>query len=732
MEPVQVHPWSQSIDVHLWLCRVQHAPEERHPLPQEMRKLTDADVFYLLNELNELAPYATFIHEKNKALILYRWLCHLLVEEGSLNELPCMADRPSAKRLHKYCVKAGEPWSKRAVQKREWAIAQIVSDDRRQQCALEHQAHMARLHGRAVVSECIAKLTSVPLVKPAAPSRVSPEIEALADAVNAKFDNDMLRMQVEAAQAEARRAERREQHEREQRQAAVVALKAEQASAIAALEVEHAAKLTRLKQGHATALRKLQEWAGEWRAEYISAKEELNKVPDELAARMRAIDDEHRDMKKQLADERDAARQRAAELDARCSDLLTSLCKMHDMSKADLLLEVELLKEQVGQLNTALNTRRRGISMTLQTVGFVQRAARSATQEAYKMRSVVSEIQSEQDDCEAARRQAELQAAGAQERLAILQRQLDEARTENARLRDIAEPRTEKLFRSGHYTAEVDLAVIQCLLAGVAGGKVPLLFKAFARLYGVTIPGRDKTVRDKRHRDANGKATLVTRHLLYIPGISHCNEMASVAYQLNKLEVGDWLLDYMRSDETSCCWAADGAEAQQWDRLGQVLARRINGKLELMALDCATAGKSGEAQADAFKESVEEVVKLMEDAGLVDTRAAELLRRFLPTCAINDRASNGRLASRRVLGLADGDDDPTCAEHALVNILEEGRKAMDKILRELMNFTEEQVLPSPSYVLPCSPLPIPPSLHPDPYHCSAHMHRCVCVCLSGP
>ena len=25
-----------------------------------------------------------------------------------------------------------------------------------------------------------------------------------------------------------------------------------------------------------------------------------------------------------------------------------------------------------------------------------------------------------------------------------------------------------------------------------------------------------------------------------------------------------------------------------------------------------------------------------------------------------------------------------------------------------------------------------PQLHPNPYHCSAHMHRHVCVCLSGP
>ena len=125
--------------------------------------------------------------------------------------------------------------------------------------------------------------------------------------------------------------------------------------------------------------------------------------------------------------------------------------------------------------------------------------------------------------------------------------------------------------------------------------------------------------------------------------------------------------------------------------MGQILSRRVDGKLQLMALDLNTVdSKTGEAQQAAYKQSIEEAIKLMESAGLVDERAAELLRRFMPTCACNDRAANGRKGARLVLGLADGDDDPTCAEHALVNILEEGRKAMDAVLRELMNITEAQ------------------------------------------
>ena len=62
---------------------------------------------------------------------------------------------------------------------------------------------------------------------------------------------------------------------------------------------------------------------------------------------------------------------------------------------------------------------------------------------------------------------------------------------------------------------------------------------------------------------------------------------------------------------------------------------------------------------------------------------------------MNDRALPARKAARLVLRKAlglpdDGDDDPTCAEHALVNILEEGRKGIDVVLRAMMHITEEQ------------------------------------------
>ena len=87
----------------------------------------------------------------------------------------------------------------------------------------------------------------------------------------------------------------------------------------------------------------------------------------------------------------------------------------------------------------------------------------------------------------------------------------------------------------------------------------------------------------------------------------------------------------MQSDsETSCCYLADGAESQQIDYLGQLLARRIEGKIEIRALDLAAlSGKTADAQAQAFRDSLHSVAALMEKAGLADSRAADLLRKFI-------------------------------------------------------------------------------------------------------
>ena len=301
------------------------------------------------------------------------------------------------------------------------------------------------------------------------------------------------------------------------------------------------------------------------------------------------------------------------------------------------------------------------------------------------------------DGIEAASRTKEIEAEHAQlvEQLRTKQAELEaQLKGPTAKFKAVAEPPKSKFFKQGHFSAAVDQVIIELLSCGVARNKLPQLFITFARFYGVRIPARKKKVPGPW---VDGRRTTVERECFYLPGKSHVKEMAAVMNQLNKLQVGEWLLEHIESDgETSCCYLADGAESQQVDYLGQLLSRRVNGKIEIKALDLnSLKSKTSEAQAAAFSASLEELADLMMKAGLVDARASDLLRRFMPTCSMNDRASPARKAARLVLRKAlglpdDGDDDPTCAEHALVNILEEGRKAIDRVLRAMMSITEEQ------------------------------------------
>ena len=126
---------------------------------------------------------------------------------------------------------------------------------------------------------------------------------------------------------------------------------------------------------------------------------------------------------------------------------------------------------------------------------------------------------------------------------------------------------------------------------------MPQLFPVFARLFGITLPSREIRLQGAGPDDGGRQAHVRhARRAAHTPGAMHCKEMASVMYQINKLQVGKWLLEYMNSDETSCGYLADGAEAQHLERLGQLLSRRVDGKLQLMALDLNTVdSKTGEA-----------------------------------------------------------------------------------------------------------------------------------------
>ncbi|EOD08659.1 hypothetical protein EMIHUDRAFT_217403 [Emiliania huxleyi CCMP1516] len=396
----------------------------------------------------------------------------------------------------------------------------------------------------------------------------------------------------------------------------------------------------------------------------------------EAAAHFGSIASEAERRAKVAEAQRDDACEEAAQLHGLFAQLEDQLDALRSMRVSGLLEQLQASTRRI----TELSARRKVTQRKLSDVNLVERNLAVSQRLLSEERAARASLWRGDATAE------KLEAVEAQ--CAKLQAELEAAQAEAAKFKAIAEPTKARFKLGNHFNAETELACISVMHLGIARQKIPKLFPIFARLLGVKLPYREIKVPGPI---VDGKRTSVVKRLPETPQATHCKELAGVSYELNKLQVGQWLLEFMNSDESSCCYIADGAEAQQMERIGTVLSRRVNGKLELRALDLSTASsKTAEAQASAYHESIEEVIKLMEEAGLADARAAELLRRFLPTCACNDRASTARLAARLVLGLGEGDDDPTCAEHALVNILEEGRKAMDAILRELMNFTDEQ------------------------------------------
>ena len=322
--------------------------------------------------------------------------------------------------------------------------------------------------------------------------------------------------------------------------------------------------------------------------------------------------------------------------------------------------------------------------------------------------------------------------------VASLRLQLEAQQEETARYKAVAEPPKSKFFQSGHYTSAVDLLALDMIAScSISPNVAPKLFVMFADFYGIVLPSRPKKV--LTGIDAGGKRTYEVKDVLFIPGRTHMKELPAIGGELHKMQVGEWLLE---DPDASYCYVADGANSQQKEILTQLLYRRNKetGKLESMAISIdEIADKSSVGQQAKFKSALASIAEAWGEAvelGLLDdgwvqpevsegqsgaatgegaapeeqsaadfhaqrrkVLRAELrakLAELKASSTMNDRAAPARKAARLARGGdgsgGDGDvaDDPTCAHHAVANIGEDGRKAIDKILKAKMNITEEQ------------------------------------------
>ena len=143
----------------------------------------------------------------------------------------------------------------------------------------------------------------------------------------------------------------------------------------------------------------------------------------------------------------------------------------------------------------------------------------------------------------------------------------------------------------------------------------------------------------------------------------------------------DGALPPEEGEEGAAAGAADGAAQQPTDE------RTAANETAAEGTQLPTEPTEPPTDARAFFEQRRAVLRAKLRAKVRGLKAASTM---------NDRAANGRKAARLARGGdgkgGEGDvtDDPTCAHHAVVNIGEDGRKAIDKRLKAKMNITEEQ------------------------------------------
>lgn len=390
---------------------------------------------------------------------------------------------------------------------------------------------------------------------------------------------------------------------------------------------------------------------------------------------LRQQEAELREYHQRAFDEREEAIAENLELQTVVLKLQSQLDRVRWTSKAGLLEQVAELHHKLREANARRTLNQRRIS----DANLANNRARMFQRQAVEAKEALLGYEL------VAEREQSAREVSLQHRIVELEARLVDAASHIERLKAVAEPPKSKFYNHG-FEPVIELAAIEAMLAGASCNMVPQLFVIFARAFGVTIPFRNDKGTSVPVGKVDGKMVYEKRKLLCIPGRTHCKGLMGVLNQLHKLQVGEWL-----QSAENCCYISDGAESLQRDWCAHLLSRRgADGKLDLMHVDVSQlVSKASEAQAESYRSALASIAQMCKDAGVTED-ISPLITAFKPVASMNDRASTARKAARLVRGAAADDDDPTCAEHALVNILEEARKAIDAILREMMQISDEQ------------------------------------------
>jgi DNA repair exonuclease SbcCD ATPase subunit len=202
---------------------------------------------------------------------------------------------------------------------------------------------------------------------------------------------------------------------------------------------------------------------------------DLERHERETVDRLRAQDEEVRAGKQALQARREQAEAEAAEAAAEAEELARqtqelsiALERVRSSSKAGLLQQVAELQTKVRELNTP----RSGAVLTIKEANLWKQAAAQSSAAAAKQRSRLNDFWASEREAERELEKVQARLDAAEKQCQNLKQQLKEQLAEITRLKAVAEPGKERFKTGNHFSAAVDLSIVQVLCLGIARKKV--------------------------------------------------------------------------------------------------------------------------------------------------------------------------------------------------------------------------------------------------------------------
>jgi hypothetical protein len=264
----------------------------------------------------------------------------------------------------------------------------------------------------------------------------------------------------------------------------------------------------------------------------------VNREKNASATKVRDTVNNNRAAKQAAAAARREAEADAAAAATRVRELEASLERLRGTRQQTLLDTIEeeraafakQQKDYVAEI-AVLKQRRKATERKVSDFNLAHRRAALATDKVKELQHALNDYCA--DDLASDINLAQLEELEAE--LVAARAELAKEKALRVKYEAVACPPKDYFFKSGAYTAEVDLTAMQLIAdCGVASRVVPELFKIFAGFFKVTLPSRTKLV---QVASVNGERRYVPQKMVFLPGRTHCGTLGAVAGQLQRVQV---------------------------------------------------------------------------------------------------------------------------------------------------------------------------------------------------